>query len=247
MKWAAALALAAALGGCVADKEPVRSTAARSGPGYVVREGDTLSAIAQRYGLQLSELARANGIPPPYLIRVGQRLAIPARSNSQPTISRPVVQPLPRSTAGSAPTPSPTPAPAPRSSPAIVQPTGPMISGAPRLVWPTDGPVSQGFGSGTDPKGINFSTHAGAAVRAAAAGTVLFAGPEPQRYGVLVLVDHGGGWVTAYGNLSRIVVSVGEKVSANSRLGFTGERGLHFQLRRDNAPVDPLPQMPPRF
>ena len=221
----------AALAGCVPDKGPPRSVA--QGPGYVVRPGDTLSGIAQRYGVMLSTLARANRIPPPYLIRVGQRLAVPApeRRVANQSYSRPVVQPLP------APSPVPTRAVT----------TPPSRTGAPRLVWPADGPVVESFGSGADPRGIAIATHAGAAVRSAASGTVLFAGPEPQKYGLLVIVDHGNGWVTAYANLARVVVTQGEAVRANARLGFAGERPLHFELRRDNAPADPLPQLPPRF
>ena len=242
---AALLALAAALAACVPDKPRPRAMRA-NGPAYVVRPGDTLSAIAQRYGLMLSTLARANGIPPPYLIRVGQRLAIPPRPRGMPAmVSRPVVQPLPpQRQPVIQPLPSP---PATTRPPAYTPSPGQRIAGAPRLVWPADGPVAETFGTGADPSGISFAVHAGAAVRAAAAGTVIFADEEPQRYGRLVLVDHGGGWVTAYGHLSRLVVSAGETVRANGRLGFSGDHPLHFELRRDNQPVDPLPQLPPRF
>ena len=156
------------------------------------------------------------------------------------TVSRPVVQPLPP--------PTPTYRPPPPRTATLPQPAPVVrIAGAPRLVWPADGPVAERFGGGVDPRGMAIATHAGAAVRSAAAGTVLFAGYEPQRYGQLVLVDHGGGWVTAYGLLGRLVVSAGERVRANERLGFTGERALHFELRRDNQPVDPLPHLAPRF
>ena len=230
------LLIAAALAGCVGSERPARVSEARGG--YVVRPGDTLSAIATRNGLMLSTLARANGIAPPYLIRVGQRLIIPRRS-AEPvrrTESRPVVQPLPA--------PSPTPAPTVVQRPSV--PTA-----APRLVWPADGPVAETFGTGADPRGIALATLSGAAVRAAAGGTVIFAGTEPQRFGQLVLIDHGGGWVTAYGHLAKLVVRNGEAVRSGARIGFTGGSGadarLHFELRRDNQPRDPLPLLPARF
>ncbi|HUQ13099.1 MAG TPA: M23 family metallopeptidase [Novosphingobium sp.] len=232
MKRRAALALAALLAGCVSgpSQRPRPAPAAAPAPGpetrYVVRPGDTLSGIAARSGVEMHALARANALAPPYLIRVGQRLAIPARRAAPRDESRAVVQPLPR----------PTPAP---------------VARAPRLAWPTDGLVARGFGAkderGGDGRGIGIAAHAGAAVRAAAGGTVLFAGAEPQRYGSLVLVDHGSGWVSAYGLLSRIVVREGETVRSGGRVGFVGEDGLHFELRRDNQPVDPLPLLPPRF
>ena len=232
----AVLLMLTALSGCVGSERPATVSEARGG--YVVRPGDTLSSIAARNGLMLSTLARANGIEAPYLIRVGQRLAIPRRSATpvQRMESRPVVQPLP--------TPTPTFSYRPPVSAAFP-------AGAPRLVWPTDGPVAETFGTGADPRGIAFATLSGAAVRAAAGGTVIFAGTEPQKYGQLVLIDHGGGWVTAYGHLAKLVVRQGEAMRGGARLGFTGGTGndarLHFELRRDNEPRDPLPLLPARF
>jgi lipoprotein NlpD len=240
VKRAGVLLLLAALAGCVGSERPARVSEARGG--YVVRPGDTLSAIAARNGLMLSTLARANGIAPPYLIRVGQRLVIPPRGGApvRRMESRPVIQPLP------APTPTPSPTFSPRPPAVVTAPTG-----APRLVWPADGPVAETFGTGADPGGVTFDTLSGAAVRAAGSGTVIFAGSEPQRYGQLVLIDHGGGWVTAYGHLAKLVVRQGETVRSGARLGFSGGTGnaarLHFELRRDNQPRDPLPLLPPRF
>ena len=251
---ATALALVAVLSGCVGSSEqrPKTTRAAAqntAGGGYVVKPGDTLSAIAARLGVGMTALAQANALAPPYLIRVGQRLAIPRRGAAlaMRSESRPVVQPLPRE-----PTPRETFTPAPTPASSLAAPPA-SIGTAPRLAWPADGPVGQAFGSGSDPRGIAIYAHPGAAVRAAAGGTVIFAGTEPQRFGQLVLVDHGGGWVTAYGHLARLVVSDGEAVRANARLGFVAlgaagaEGRLHFELRRDNVAVDPAPLLPPRF
>ena len=251
----AALALVAVLGGCVSSSERARPARAASG-GYVVQPGDTLSAIAARFGVGLAALASANALAPPYVIRVGQRLAVPRPGSATgPRMeSRPVVQPLPRETITRQNLPSEYGAPASVLSPPQAPPPAQTYVGpAPRLVWPADGPVSVPFGTGTEPRGLTFAAHKGAAVRAAAGGTVLFAGTEPARYGQLVLIDHGNGWVTAYAHLSRIVVSEGETVRIGARLGFVGASGaadearLHFELRRDNQPVDPAPLLPPRF
>ena len=258
---AAALALVAVLGGCVSSGErarPARAAQNAGAGGYVVKPGDTLSAIAARFGVGLTALASANALPPPYLIRVGQRLAVPRPGSAMgPRMeSRPVVQPLPRETIPRETmprdygTPVPSPVYTPTQQPPPVQT---YVGPAPRLVWPTDGPVSVPFGTGAEPRGLTFAAHKGAAVRAAAGGTVLFAGTEPNRYGQLVLIDHGNGWVTAYAHLSRIVVSEGDTVRSGARLGFVGASGaadearLHFELRRDNQPVDPAPLLPPRF
>ena len=234
------LLMLAALGGCVGSQRPVPASTAHGG--YVVRPGDTLSSIAASHRVMLSALARTNAIPAPYLIRVGQRLVIPKASAGplRRVESRPVVQSLPRYR------PPPTPTFSPRRPVAIA-----TAVGARRLVWPADGPVAETFGSGADPRGIALATLSGSAVRAASGGTVIFAGTEPERYGQLVLIDHGGGWVTAYGHLAKLVVHQGERVTGGARLGFTGGTGtdarLHFELRRDNQPRDPLPLLPPRF
>ena len=236
----AVVLLLAALGGCVGSERPAPVSTLRGG--YVVRPGDTLSAIAARNGLMLSALARANAIPAPYLIRVGQRLVIPKGGLGpvRRTESRPVVQPLPHDM------PTPTPSSSPQRPIAAAPPIG-----APRLMWPADGPVVETFGSGADPRGIALATLSGSAVRAASSGTVIFAGTEPERYGQLVLIDHGGGWVTAYGHLAKIIVRSGERVASGARLGFTGGTGndarLHFELRRENQPRNPLPLLPARF
>ena len=222
----------------------------------MVKPGDTVSAIAARLGVGMTALASANALAPPYLIRVGQRLAVPRQGPAaiMRTESRPVVQPLPRETLALELEPRETfaanPAPAP---PLQYTPSSVSVGPPPRLAWPADGPVSAPFGTGPDPRGLTFAAHKGAAVRAAAGGTVLFAGTEPARYGQLVLIDHGNGWVSAYAHLSRFVVREGEAVRSGARLGFVGESGvageprLHFELRRDNVAVDPAPLLPPRF
>ncbi|MFC4293478.1 peptidoglycan DD-metalloendopeptidase family protein [Novosphingobium tardum] len=217
---------------------------------YTVRPGDTLSHIAARLGVDMGALARANALPPPYLIRIGQRLVLPDSRRSapvRPSESRPVVQPLPPRVTDQAPVRRP-PSQTPAMGSSVMRPAG-----APRFVWPVDGLLAEEFGSGADGRGIAISAHGGTAVRAAAAGTVLFAGEEPSRYGQVVLIDHGAGWVSAYGHLGKLVVSAGEKVGANSRLGFVapgrpaGNAQLHFELRHDNQPVDPVPLLPPRL
>jgi lipoprotein NlpD len=90
-------------------------------------------------------------------------------------------------------------------------------------------------------------------VHAAAAGKVIFAGTEPERFGQLIVIDHGGGWVTAYAYLGKVSVKEGQTVPARAvvaRIGASGEAVkpmLHFELRRDNAPRDPLPYLPVRL
>lgn len=95
---------------------------------------------------------------------------------------------------------------------------------------------------------MDLSLLPGQRIVAAAAGSVLFAGFEPL-YGQLVILDHGGGWMTAYGFVGQITVKEGDPVTNRERIGVNGTRSrtLHFQLRRDNEPLDPQPFLPIRL
>ncbi|HWU02480.1 MAG TPA: M23 family metallopeptidase, partial [Novosphingobium sp.] len=79
---------------------------------------------------------------------------------------------------------------------------------------------------------------------------VIFAGREPQSFGNLVVIDHGDGWQTAYGFLSKVTVAQGDAVKQRERVGLVGHTGkatrdeVHFELRHANAPVDPARYMP---
>jgi len=121
------------------------------------------------------------------------------------------------------------------------------------LAWPARGPITSGFGLRRHPlfgivhrhQGVDIAAPWGTPVRAAAAGTVVYAGWFGG-YGKLVVVDHGGGVATLYGHLSSIAVSPGDRVAAGDVLGRVGSTGystgphLHFEIRVDGRPVDPL-------
>ncbi|MGI8574789.1 MAG: murein hydrolase activator EnvC family protein, partial [Egibacteraceae bacterium] len=89
----------------------------------------------------------------------------------------------------------------------------------------------------------------GAPTVAASSGTVIYAG-SMSGYGNMVLVDHGGGIVTAYAHHTSIVVGVGQSVSAGQQLGTVGSTGnvtgphLHFEVRVGGAARDPLGYLP---
>jgi lipoprotein NlpD len=226
---------------------PVPALAAPAGPivawQYVVAPGDTLAAIARRMGVSLEELAAANGIPAPYAVRAGQVIKRPDPAGA------PKVRATPR------PAPAARPAPPPRPLPEAPV-SRRREPGAPSLAWPTAGAVVTRFGAtvrGLPANGIDLAAHAGMTVQAAAAGRVIYAGNEPERFGQLILIDHGGGWVTAYAYLGKVGVTEGQVVKARqviARIGQSGEARrplLHFELRKGNVPRDPAPYLPVRL
>lgn len=197
---------------------------------HIVKAGETGFDIAYQYGVPFSSIAVANGLSPKAVLKTGQDLLIP-------TILAPV-----------ATTPAPVAAAAEDDADAKPAPKAGFI-------WPLDGKVRRGFTSRSSANyhdGIDIVAAPGLAVRAADGGTVIFAGKEPKSFGNLVVVQHGGGWQSAYGFLGKITVSKGDAVKKRERIGLVGRTGkatqdeLHFELRKANEPVDPIGQLPAR-
>jgi len=133
------------------------------------------------------------------------------------------------------------------------QDNGSTTSGEPSaagFIWPCDGVVVSGFGMrwGRMHEGIDIGCAYGTPNRAAAAGTVIYAG-WLGGYGNLVVVDHGNGLSTAYAHASSILVSVGQSVSQGQTVSLVGSTGnssgphLHFEVRVNGVAVDPLPYL----
>ena len=129
----------------------------------------------------------------------------------------------------------------------------PVTKGSGVLAWPVDGGVTSGFGYRVHPifhvrkmhTGIDIDADMGDPIRAASAGTVISAGWRGG-YGKCVVISHGGGLATLYGHLSTISVSLGDRVKRGEVIGKVGSTGystgphLHFEVRVNGEPVDPL-------
>lgn len=119
------------------------------------------------------------------------------------------------------------------------------------LIWPTTGPVTSGYGMrwGAMHQGLDIAPPYGTGVYAANAGIVIFAGGQGG-YGNLILVDHGGGFVTAYAHLSGFAASSGQTVARGALLGYVGSTGdstgphLHFETRVGGAAQNPYNFLP---
>jgi murein DD-endopeptidase MepM/ murein hydrolase activator NlpD len=128
------------------------------------------------------------------------------------------------------------------SSVPVVVPSGSGVLG-----WPVSGPVTSGFGLrwGRMHEGIDIAVAEGTPVRAAGAGTVIYAG-WMGGYGNLVVVDHGNGLSTAYAHNSSLGVEVGQSVTAGQVVSYSGNTGnstgphVHFEVRVNGSAVDPL-------
>jgi murein DD-endopeptidase MepM/ murein hydrolase activator NlpD len=115
------------------------------------------------------------------------------------------------------------------------------------LIWPVQGPITSPFGMrwGRMHEGIDIGVPYGTPIHAAAAGTVIYAG-WMSGYGNLIVIDHGHGLATAYGHQSALAAGNGQSVSQGQVIGYVGCTGhcfgphLHFEVRVNGQPVDPL-------
>ena len=128
---------------------------------------------------------------------------------------------------------------------------GGTVGGPVLFFRPLIAPIGDGFGMrwGRPHQGLDFTAGMGARVGAAGRGVVSYAGWNAGGYGNLVIVDHRLGYQTYYAHLSRVTSSVGERVSGGTRVGLVGSTGhstgphLHFEVRRNLVPIDPMPRL----
>jgi murein DD-endopeptidase MepM/ murein hydrolase activator NlpD len=245
---------------------PAVAAATPATPGeHVVASGETLSSIARKQRITIRELATANSMTPETPLKVGMRLNVPARTGA-PTRTASLAP-----TAPAAPTPvsakpptlqSVKPAEQPAASARIATPAaeatadepGPAAAaGMPSFRWPLRGRVTTNFGAktaGGASDGIDLAVPEGTAVRAADDGVVAYAGNELKGYGNLVLIRHANGFVTAYANASEISVKRNDQVHRGQVIAKSGQTGtaatpqLHFEIRKNSAPVDPMQYLP---
>jgi len=195
---------------------------------HVVQPGETLYTIAWRHGVDHRVLARWNGLSNPDLIYVGQRLRLSASGQGEAVAAPPSAPPTVR----------PRPLPPPPALP------------APSWQWPVRGPLVGAFGaSGGIGNGIGIAGELGQDVRAAAAGRVVYAGSGLIGYGQLVIIKHNETYLSAYGHNSRLVVAQGDDVALGQVIGEMGmgprrRPQLHFEIRRNGTPVNPLEHLP---
>ena len=198
--------------------------------------------------------ARSSGDarPPPASTpqaRTGQ--ASPAQTRSSPA---PVAPAGPPASSAQAPVPSPSGSGQPAASAATPVAGRPLPSlpvlPAPPWQWPVRGPVVSPFGAseGTG-GGIGIGGTLGADIKATAAGQVVYAGGGLAAYGNLVILKHNDTYLSAYGHNDALVVSEGDTVSQGqviAKMGLGPERQaqVHFEIRRNGTPVDPLGLLP---
>ena len=240
---------------------------------YKVRSRDTVNSVAKTFGTSASQLVRLNNLKAPYALQRGQVLKIPVVAGAEekvqmaavtsrsvaPTdgdaISRPpVLSPggiereelAPPEITGTA-----VPAPAPQvAKPALAAkvPDSTPPRSSSKFLKPVEGPVLSAYGpkpGGLHNDGINIKAPAGAPVRAAENGVIVYASNDLKGFGNLVLIRHADRWMTAYAHMDKILVERGATVKRGQTIGAVGRTGtvdqpqLHFEVRRGTDALNP--------
>lgn len=184
---------------------------------YTVKRGDTLYSIAFRYDADYRYLAKINRIRSPYYLSVGQKIKLrPGHGDPKPKVQQKSVLQKPL-----------------------------KYSGSSRWLWPVRGEIKSAFNPRFGQKGINIAARKGSRVQAAQAGVIAYAGNGLENYGNLIIIKHDNNYLTAYGNNARNLVREGQRVRAGqviADLGVINRKfyGLHFEIRKNGKPVNPL-------
>ena len=216
---------------------------ATGGSSYTVKPGDTLRKIAVATGSDESTIIKLNGISNPNSIRVGQVLRLSDKSDTSvgaapiPLSNKPLGRPLDAPASADPATPKPADVPVTRAPDAAVA----------NLTWPVNGTVIQQYTATT--KGIDIAGNVGDPVVAAAGGKVVYAGNGVRGLGNLVILEHSNGFLTAYAHNKSLLVKTDQTVKQGSKIAELGQSEatsprLHFEVRRERVPVDPLLYLP---
>jgi lipoprotein NlpD len=208
----ALLALAILAGGCASHPAAPPAT-------YTVKRGDTLYAIATRFGLDFREVARRNRIGGDYRIEPGQVLTL---GRSATAARNPIV-------------------PAPRSAE--------ILDPSPAWNWPTQGGTVSSTERPNGGQGLTISGRAGQDVKAAADGKIVYTGAGLLGYGQLVIIKHNETYLSAYGHTEALNIKEGDAVKAGQTIatmgnGPSGSPMLYFEIRVHGRPINPLSLLP---
>ncbi|MDH4396473.1 MAG: peptidoglycan DD-metalloendopeptidase family protein [Limnobacter sp.] len=250
----------------VVDRSGGRGGESSSADGtYIVKSGDTLYAIALEHGMDWRELARLNNIDDPNKLAVGQKLKVDANSGpaaSSASSGKSVadsdvveVTPIPPSGAVKAVPSKPVPLPSDPASaskdPAAVPPAvPPTTTSGGEFMWPHNGAVIQAYKAGIN-KGVDFLAKVGDPVVAAGAGKVVYSGNALRGYGNLIIIKHENKLLTAYAHNKTLLVKEGEVVKKGQKIAEAGQSDtdkpkVHFEVRKNGNPVDPIQYLPAR-
>lgn len=227
-----------------APQPPEASRSSVNSTYHVVKKGQTLYSIAWQHGVDVRTLAQWNHIKAPYTIYPDQRL----RTVAPPQKVTKVTRKAPRARAGRKHSTKT------RSRPIKLSQVVKDHKNVQKIgwQWPTNGKIISGYSaSDTGKKGLDIAGKVGQPIYAAATGRVVYSGNGLRGYGNLIIIKHNESYFSAYAHNRRLHVKEKQEVMRGQHIADMGNdeatRGLlHFEVRRDGKPVNPLAYLPKR-
>jgi murein DD-endopeptidase MepM/ murein hydrolase activator NlpD len=196
---------------------------------YIVKENDTVEKISKKFAVKKSEIIKLNKLKTPFKLFVGNKILIPLLKDFSVVdlIINEKVYDKKQITKNE------------------YTSKNKKIKNAPVFLWPAKGEVIKNFGrfgKGQHYDGIDIMFGKNKPIYSAYDGTVAFVGSQIKKFGNLIIVKHNQSWVTAYSNLGKYSVKVGDKIKKQQIIAYTPEnkKYFHFQLRHNRNPVNPL-------
>lgn len=223
---------------------------------HKVRRGETLYSIAFQYGKDYRSLARWNGIRAPYTIFVGQKIRLKgskkrvvasSKSSKKTEVRRKASKTTIKKSSNSLK----------KNKKSVKKKTKTsskkgLIKGKIKWRWPAKGMIVKKFSrKSATQKGLDISGRLGQTIQATAAGRIVYSGSGLRGYGRLIIIKHNERFLSAYAHNRKLLVKEGQQVKQGQRIAEMGRSGtdrvkLHFEIRSDGNPVDPLRYLPKR-
>jgi len=219
------------------SKAKVKGSPSKAPSSYKVKKGDTLYSISWRYGMDYKSLAKINNIRSPYKIYIGQKLRFKSTKKYQKTTKKKT------STSKKVTTKKTV-----KKTKKWTRPANQSVAWR----WPTKGKIISTYSkSAAGRKGINIAGKSGQQVVSAASGKVVYSGNGLARYGNLLIIKHNDVYLSAYAHNKTLLVKDGQYVKAGQKIATLGRTGtqrdqLHFEIRRNGKPIDPMQFLPKR-
>ena len=217
---------------------------------YIVQKGDTLYSISLNHGIDARKLAEWNNITDPKMLKPGQRISLSAPSEQN--VARLKNSPDSTLDVSAPPAAQATEIAKQTRFESAPQPVSQQFdksseSTVAQWIWPTTGAVMSTFSKNS--KGVKISGQAGQPVVASAAGEVVYSGHGLRGYGNLIIIKHNNTFLSAYAHNSKLLVKEGEAVSKGQKIAEMGNTDtdiiqLHFEIRKNGKPVDPMEYLP---
>ncbi len=196
---------------------------------YIVKDNDTVEKISKRFAVKKSEIIKLNKLKAPFNLVVGNKILIPLLKDFSVVdlIINERVYDTKQTTKND------------------YTANNEKIKNAPIFLWPAKGKVIKSFGKfgkGQHYDGIDIMFGKNKPIFSAYDGKVAFVGSQIKKFGNLIIIKHNQSWVTAYSNLGKYNVKVGDKIKKQQIIAYTPDNKnyFHFQLRHNRNPVNPL-------